>query len=153
MLSYRNSGTQRSLSHGVNPKTRMRRLSREVERSAPTTPAIMSYNPPATDPLGWRLVISEDSHGQQKWQYLPPGAQRDEIPQDQVTKYALGLEVGAKKQKKAKNPGEAARNGYEFYKLLQSSDGHFATEYGGEFSLSFDSVSQVGGVVEGEKGD
>jgi hypothetical protein len=92
----------------------------------------MSYTPPATDPLGWRLIISEDSHGQQKWRYLPPGAQRDEIPQDQVTKYALGLEVGAKKQKKAKNPGEAARNGYEFYKLLQSSDGHFATEYGGK---------------------
>jgi lanosterol synthase len=92
----------------------------------------MSYTPPATDPLGWRLVISEDSHGQQKWRYLPPGAQRDEIPQDQVTKYALGLEVVAKKQKKAKNPGEAARNGYEFYKLLQSSDGHFATEYGGK---------------------
>jgi hypothetical protein len=112
----------------------------------------MSYTPPATDPLGWRLIISEDSHGQQKWRYLPPGAQRNEIPQDQVTKYALGLEVGAKKQKKAKNPGEAARNGYEFHKLLQSSDGHFATEYGGKFSLSFDSVSQVGGVEAGEEG-
>jgi len=102
----------------------------------------MSHTPPATDPLGWRLIISEDSHGQQKWRYLPEGPQRDSIPQDQVTKYALGLEVGAKKQKKAKNPGEAARNGYEFYKLLQSSDGHFATEYGGEFLLSVDGASQ-----------
>jgi lanosterol synthase len=39
--------------------------------------------------------------------------------------------VGSPKLKKAKTPGEAARNGYEFYKQLQSSDGHFATEYGG----------------------
>jgi hypothetical protein len=110
----------------------------------------MSYTPPATDPLGWRLVISEDSHGQQKWRYLPPGAQRDEIPQDQVTKYALGLEVGAKKQKKAKNPGEAARNGYEFYKLLQSSDGHFATEYGGKSFFRWHGPG--GGVEAGEEG-
>lgn len=94
----------------------------------------MSYTPPRTDPLGWRLVISEDSHGQQKWKYLPEGSARDAWPQDQVTKYALGLEVGAKKQKKAKDAGEAASNGYEVYKLLQSSDGHFATEYGGESS-------------------
>ena len=95
----------------------------------------MPYTPPATDPLGWRLVISEDSHGQQKWRYLPPGPQRESWPQDQVTKYALGLELNAKKQKKAMTPGEAAVNGFEFYKLLQSSDGHFATEYGGMFFL------------------
>jgi hypothetical protein len=112
----------------------------------------MSYTAPATDPLGWRLVISEDSHGQQKWRYLPPGAQRDEIPQDQVTKYALGLEVGAKKQKKAKNPGEAARNGYEFYKLLQSSDGHFATEYGGRSSLPFDDMTGAREQEQSEEG-
>lgn len=36
----------------------------------------------------------------------------------------------------AKTPMEAARNGLEFYKLLQSSDGHFSAEYGGETVLS-----------------
>jgi hypothetical protein len=112
----------------------------------------MSYTPPATDPLGWRLVISEDSHGQQKWRYLPGGPQRDAIPQDQVTKYALGLDLGAKKQKKAKSPGEAARNGYEFYKLLQSSDGHFATEYGGKSSLSFDDMTRPKEQEQSEEG-
>jgi lanosterol synthase len=96
----------------------------------------MAYEPPRTDPLGWRLVIGEDSHGQQKWKYLSPGPARDEWKQDKVTKYALGLEVGARKLPKAKTPGEAARNGFEFYKLLQSSDGHFATEYGGMLSLT-----------------
>jgi len=91
----------------------------------------MTYTPPRTDPLGWRLIISEDSHGQQKWRYLPEGPARDAHPQDKVAKYALGLDVGSPKLKKAKTPGEAARNGYAFYKQLQSSDGHFATEYGG----------------------
>lgn len=89
------------------------------------------YSPPRTDPLGWRLIIGEDSHGQQKWTYLPPGPARDEWKQCKVAKYALGLEVGAPKFKKAKTPMEAARNGFGFYKQLQSSDGHFATEYGG----------------------
>jgi hypothetical protein len=32
----------------------------------------------------------------------------------------------------AATPLEAARNGFEFYKTLQSSDGHWSTEYGGE---------------------
>ena len=30
---------------------------------------------------------------------------------------------------------EAARNGYEFYKLLQSPDGHWSSEYGGPLFL------------------
>lgn len=31
----------------------------------------------------------------------------------------------------AKDPLDAARNGYKFYKNLQSHDGHWAGEYGG----------------------
>lgn len=100
-----------------------------------TVTSTPTYTPPQTDPLGWRLIIGEDSHGQQKWTYLPPGPARDEWKQCKVAKYALGLEVGAPKLKKAKTPMEAARNGFGFYKQLQSSDGHFATEYGGESSL------------------
>jgi lanosterol synthase len=34
---------------------------------------------------------------------------------------------------KANTPLEAARNGLTFYKELQADDGHFATEYGGEY--------------------
>lgn len=36
---------------------------------------------------------------------------------------------------KAKDPLEAARNGYTFYKHLQSEDGHWAGEYGGPMFL------------------
>jgi lanosterol synthase len=93
---------------------------------------MMTYEPLRSDPLGWRLVVGEDSHGQQKWVYLPEGPARDEWEQDKVAKYALGLDVGSPKLPKAKTPMDAARNGFSFYKQLQSSDGHFATEYGGE---------------------
>jgi lanosterol synthase len=78
-------------------------------------------------------MISEDSHGQQKWKYLPEGPARENWKQSKVAKYAIGLDVSAPKLKKAGTPMEAARNGYSFYKQLQSSDGHFATEYGGAF--------------------
>lgn len=100
--------------------------------SASSSTGSSSYTPPQTDPLGWRLVVGEDSHGQQKWVFLPPGPARDEWKQCKVAKYALGLAVGAPKLNKAKTPMDAARNGFAFYKQLQSSDGHFATEYGGE---------------------
>lgn len=46
-----------------------------------------------TDPDGWRLKVSEDSHGQQKWVYLQPGAQREAWPQTVVDRYSQGLET------------------------------------------------------------
>lgn len=46
-----------------------------------------------TDPAGWRLKVSEDSHGQHKWVYLPPGAARDAWPQAHVDVYSMGLET------------------------------------------------------------
>jgi len=94
----------------------------------------MAYEPPRSDPLGWRLIVSEDAHGQQKWVYLPEGQAREDWKQDKVAKYALGLDVGSPKLAKAKTPMDGARNGFKFYKQLQSSDGHFATEYGGEYT-------------------
>lgn len=36
---------------------------------------------------------------------------------------------------KANTAWEAARNGYEFYKHLQSDDGHWSGEYGGPMFL------------------
>ena len=110
--------------------------------SSSTASSSSSYIPPQTDPLGWRLVVGEDSHGQQKWVYLPPGPARDEWKQCKVAKYALGLAVGAPKLSKARTPMDAARDGYAFYKQLQSSDGHFATEYGGESSESLEGSSK-----------
>lgn len=44
-----------------------------------------------TDPAGWRLKVGEDSHGQHKWVYLPPGPERDAWPQNAVDKYSIGL--------------------------------------------------------------
>ncbi|KAJ9110722.1 hypothetical protein QFC20_002763 [Naganishia adeliensis] len=93
-------------------------------------------NIPRTDPLGWRLLVSQDSHGQHKWVYLPPADTRRETwPQSPVDKYWLGLETGAKALPKARTVEEAAKNGFEFYKQIQSEDGHWAGAYGGPLFL------------------
>ncbi|WVQ96729.1 hypothetical protein IAU59_003836 [Kwoniella sp. CBS 9459] len=90
---------------------------------------------PTTDLTAWRLKVGEDSHGQHKWVYLRNEKQREEWPQNNTEKYWLGLEVTVPEQPKAKTPYEAAKNGYRFYRELQSEDGHFATEYGGPLFL------------------
>lgn len=47
-----------------------------------------------TDLEGWRLVVSEDSHGQHKWVYLPPGDDRRKTwKQSKAAKYWLGLDL------------------------------------------------------------
>ncbi|GHJ90428.1 hypothetical protein NliqN6_6830 [Naganishia liquefaciens] len=89
-----------------------------------------------TDIHGWRLLVSEDSHGQHKWVYLPADdPRRASWPQSTVAKYWLGLETGAKELAHAKDPEEAARNGFEFYKQIQSPDGHWSGAYGGPLFL------------------
>jgi lanosterol synthase len=108
----------------------------------------MGYKPQQTDPFGWRLKVSEDAHGQHKWVYLPPGPARDAWPQNKIDKYWTGMEMvsclvyrpSADSRQNAptldtpKTALDAARNGLSFYKQLQSDDGHFATEYGGDSS-------------------
>ncbi|WVR06302.1 hypothetical protein IAU60_003332 [Kwoniella sp. DSM 27419] len=96
----------------------------------------MTWQPPVTDLAGWRLKVGEDSHGQHKWVYLRDGKEREAWPQINVEKYWLGLDMDVSDQPEAKTPYEAARNGFEFYKQLQSADGHFATEYGGPLFLT-----------------
>lgn len=50
------------------------------------------------------------------------------------------------------DPYKAARNGYEFFKLLQSGDGHWAGEYGGPlFLVSLSKERQAGQTCQGEK--
>lgn len=89
----------------------------------------------ATDPSRWRLDSSDA--GRHNWAYqggsttVPLASlpiNRDQTPED---RYWLGLPTGAPTLPNADDdPGVAARNGYEFWKLIQSSDGHWAGEYG-----------------------
>ncbi|GAA5933642.1 lanosterol synthase ERG7 [Sporobolomyces koalae] len=105
------------------------------------------YPPPgplgATDPSKWRLSSSD--HGRHAWHYQRDDdgtgyeqvwGSRDEqaeAAQSDETKYWLGLALDerADLDDPQGNPFESAKNGFEFYKRLQSPDGHWAGEYGG----------------------
>ncbi|WWC70811.1 uncharacterized protein I206_104763 [Kwoniella pini CBS 10737] len=95
----------------------------------------MEFQFPQTDLTGWRLKVGEDSHGQQKWVYLRDEQQRKEWPQNVTEKYWIGLRTESPELPKVNTPLESARNGFRFYKQLQSHDGHFSTEYGGPLFL------------------
>ncbi|GBB94033.1 hypothetical protein RclHR1_02280006 [Rhizophagus clarus] len=85
----------------------------------------------ATDLSRWRLKVD---HGRQTWHYL----ESDEVenwPQSIIEKYWLGLPFESKEFDKPKTALEAARNGFEFFKQLQTEDGHWAGEYGGPMFL------------------
>ncbi|GAA5981225.1 hypothetical protein JCM11641_005617 [Rhodosporidiobolus odoratus] len=116
-----------------------------------------SYPPPgplgATDPTRWRLSSATDG-GRHVWHYNrdsdAPGAQPYEQlwghdheglrqkEQNDETAYWLGLELpfkDATDPSPAKTPFDSAKKGYEFYKRLQSADGHWSGEYGGPMFL------------------
>ncbi|WVQ83002.1 hypothetical protein IAT38_005140 [Cryptococcus sp. DSM 104549] len=93
------------------------------------------YTPPTTDLTAWRLLVGQDSHGQQKWVYLKDPAEREAWKQNEVEKYWLGLDMDVPDLPEPTTPLESARNGYKFYKEIQSDDGHFSTEYGGPLFL------------------
>ncbi|KAJ9100955.1 hypothetical protein QFC19_005351 [Naganishia cerealis] len=98
------------------------------------TDSVLPGNVPRTDPEGWRLLVSQDSHGQHKWVYLyPEDSRRETWQQSKMDKYWLGLNTGAKELPKAETPMQAARNGFEFYKQIQAEDGHWAGAYGGNY--------------------
>ncbi|KAK4705877.1 hypothetical protein P7C70_g302, partial [Phenoliferia sp. Uapishka_3] len=105
----------------------------------------------ATDPTRWRLD-SQDG-GRHVWHYI-----RDEDSQDATAyeklwgddprqvkkgeqtmeaKHALGLPlpVVSGLSDPAGDPWKAAKKGFEFYKRLQSPDGHWSGEYGGPLFL------------------
>lgn len=47
-----------------------------------------------TDLEGWRLIVSEDSHGQHKWVYLDEqDSRRGTWKQTQEARYWLGLQL------------------------------------------------------------
>ncbi|WFD01481.1 lanosterol synthase [Malassezia obtusa] len=91
-------------------------------------------NPPlgTTDLTRWRLRVSDG--GRHVWHYLSEEEAKS-WPQTTVDKYWLGLETGLPSLPRASNASEAAKNGVEFYRHLQSSDGHFPGEYGGPMFL------------------
>ncbi|CCU99734.1 unnamed protein product [Malassezia sympodialis ATCC 42132] len=95
----------------------------------------MSDAPPlgTTDLRRWRLRVSDG--GRHVWHYLETDEEVDAWPQTQEDKYWLGLDMDVPTLPRAATPMEAARHGLEFYRHLQSSDGHFAGEYGGPMFL------------------
>ncbi|KAJ3124877.1 Lanosterol synthase (Oxidosqualene--lanosterol cyclase) [Nowakowskiella sp. JEL0407] len=121
----------------------------------------MTFNPyheiynkyaPATDLIRWRMKVDE---GRQTWHYL------DEVeakahPQRPSDKYWLGIlnatiycsnlnilisdmvlfQQDCPALAPPKTPLSAARNGFEFYKQIQTEDGHWAGKYDGPMFLT-----------------
>ncbi|PHZ13235.1 lanosterol synthase [Rhizopus microsporus ATCC 52813] len=98
----------------------------------PSAKLNLTANPQFTDLTHWRLNVDE---GSQIWQYLETEQERQARPQSICEKYHLGLPIDVPELEKAKTPLEAARNGFEFYRRLQTEDGHWAGEYGGPMFL------------------
>ncbi|CAO3645226.1 unnamed protein product [Mucor hiemalis] len=69
--------------------------------------------------------------GAQTWHYLETEEERKAWPQTIWDKYSLGLPIDVPNLPKPNTPLEAARNGFEFYRRLQTENGHWGGEYGG----------------------
>ncbi|KAI8968238.1 terpenoid cyclases/protein prenyltransferase alpha-alpha toroid [Mycotypha africana] len=80
----------------------------------------------------WRLKVVE---GAQTWHYLQSEEERKAWPQTIWDRYHLGLPIDVPELPKPKTPLESARNGFEFYRRLQTEDGHWGGEYGGPMFL------------------
>ncbi|EGN92185.1 hypothetical protein SERLA73DRAFT_99556 [Serpula lacrymans var. lacrymans S7.3] len=92
-----------------------------------------SGSQPFTDYSRWRLLCNDG--GRHTWHYLETDEECEAWPQNSVDKYWIGIPLNLPALPKPQNPLEAARNGYTFYKHLQSDDGHWAGEYGGPMFL------------------
>ena len=110
---------------------------------------------PFTDHSRWRLLVNDG--GRHTWHYLRTDEECERWPQNTVDKFWLGLPLvrtahvsrslhrmseltsamaqNLPELSTPETPLDAARNGYEFYKHLQSHDGHWAGEYGGPMFL------------------
>ncbi|KAF8159807.1 terpenoid cyclases/protein prenyltransferase alpha-alpha toroid [Crassisporium funariophilum] len=88
---------------------------------------------PFTDYSRWRLLVNDG--GRHTWHYLRTDEEVAKWPQNEVDKFWLGLDTNLPELPKPSTPLEAARNGYKYYKNLQSHDGHWPGEYGGPMFL------------------
>ncbi|TPX32405.1 hypothetical protein SmJEL517_g04428 [Synchytrium microbalum] len=86
----------------------------------------------STDATRWRLHVKE---GAQVWEYLDDDKLRTRTPQATYDKYWLGILKDMPTLSKATSARDAARNGFNFAKELQTPDGHWAGEYGGPMFL------------------
>ncbi|KAL5037723.1 hypothetical protein BDEG_25741 [Batrachochytrium dendrobatidis JEL423] len=84
------------------------------------------------DLLNWRLKVS---HGAQTWHYLQTEQERNAWPQTTFDKYWLGILQDDTVLDHPTTAIASARNGMQFFKKLQTPDGHFAGEYGGPMFL------------------
>ncbi|KAK9764233.1 Lanosterol synthase (Oxidosqualene--lanosterol cyclase) [Basidiobolus ranarum] len=89
--------------------------------------------PLATDLNRWRLKV--DGNGAQTWVYLETEEEAKAWPQSICDKYWIGLPLDVDTLPQAKTPMDSVRNCFEFYKHLQTEDGHWAGEYGGPMFL------------------
>eukprot|EP01116_Phalansterium_solitarium_P015653 TRINITY_DN3479_c0_g1_i5.p1 TRINITY_DN3479_c0_g1~~TRINITY_DN3479_c0_g1_i5.p1 ORF type:complete len:484 (-),score=86.46 TRINITY_DN3479_c0_g1_i5:131-1582(-) len=78
----------------------------------------------------WRLFIDR---GRQIWKFM---SDADPSSQSTVEKYLLGLDSELLTFPRATTPREAARQGAEVLRQLQSEDGHWANDYGGPMFLT-----------------
>ena len=74
-------------------------------------------------------------HGRHVWHYLQTDAECAKWPQSDEDKYWLGLPLDAPALPTPTTPLESARNGFTYYRKIQSSDGHWSSEYGGPLFL------------------
>ncbi|CAO3594113.1 unnamed protein product [Absidia cylindrospora] len=88
----------------------------------------LNSTPSFTDLSRWRLRVDQ---GAQTWHYLEDDQECELWPQAIWDKYHLGLPTGLPELTPAKTPLECAVNGFEFYRQIQTEDGHWAGEYGG----------------------
>ncbi|KAJ2006111.1 hypothetical protein GGI02_001215 [Coemansia sp. RSA 2322] len=96
----------------------------------------------------WRLNVDNGRH---TWEYLG----EDEAaarPQSFLERYWLGLPVDMPDQPRATRPMQAARNGWAFFKKLQTDDGHWAGAYDGPLFVTCGLVimQYITGVEVGE---
>lgn len=75
-----------------------------------------------TDLTRWRLNVDNGRH---MWEYVRDDEELKRRPQTFLERYWLGLPYELPRQSRATRPLDAVENGWEFFKRLQTADGHW----------------------------